>query len=151
MRPRKKVVLLARSHEELSFWRMRIELAGRYSVLPAFTVGEALDHLYTSPEACFVLVQIPDMDGIKSLKARGAAVVLFDCGPVQVSDTPADRVEVSGPALVARVLELMRIMTASKRGPKHKCIVRTNYSASSSAKLYPEFGSSSAAELQKAG
>lgn len=118
MKPRKKVLLLARNDVDLSLWSMRLDVAARYAVLAATTPEEARVQLAKHPDCSLVLTQWAAEPVIGALRRQGRKVLLFDCDRAEAAQSTADGYEVAGPALVARVLERARGLLACRRGPK---------------------------------
>ena len=124
MRPRHKVVLLARSEAKLREWRLRLDIQPNLRMLPASTVAEVIEHLRNDAEIRAVVVQAQPAVGnltLDMLKRGGAVkVLLFDCSKAQARDSRADVFEVSGPNLAARVIKNIRLLVLRRKGPKKR-------------------------------
>ncbi|QMV19659.1 hypothetical protein GOB94_13890 [Granulicella sp. 5B5] len=122
MRPRKTLLLLARNDGELGLWRMRLETAG-YRVVCALDLDELARGLNENPETAVVVSQWGSPDVARVLKGFhavmiGAEAKLLLIDLPQSPDYVCDAIETSGPALVARVRERVKVLAARRRGPK---------------------------------
>ena len=117
MRPRKRIVVLARTQAELSDWRFKLELAG-YAVTGATTLKAARElEIEITPDA--VMTLLPGNLSIRLLQAGGRfKVLLADCTPEEAEGTAAEMFVLRGKRVVEHVRDALRVMVARKRGPK---------------------------------
>jgi hypothetical protein len=118
MRPRYKVVLLARTDIELSLWRMRLQLAG-YEVLGTLSPGEAVSMALATWDVRAAVVQTASNPTIAALQCDGRVkVMVIDGHPAALPKTLAERFLLPDASTPAEVVRQLRLLTERKRGPK---------------------------------
>ncbi len=116
MRPRKKVVLVAANEQDMSLWKVRIELVG-YFVDTAPNSVLAADII---PGSSAVVVIGGDDRDVAMVKLGNYESKVLAVAGVHSEQCQADARELPGRELVERVLRTLRVLTSRKRGPKNK-------------------------------
>jgi hypothetical protein len=123
-RPRTKVLLLMRNEVELSFWRLRLELCGRFAVLGTTEPMAALELAAEYPDCRVAATNIPDETGLGllCLAPRLNALLLFGVKKVPAT-TLAHRVVLDdGTGCVDLVREALRGLSGRRRGPERRAV-----------------------------